>query len=70
LKILNVIYERQTIFSISKPINKAKAVTIAWYKITEILAKKKKPFEDGNVIQECLVVAGDSLFNGFKNKTD
>jgi hypothetical protein len=36
--------------------------TIASYKITEILAKKK-PFEDGKVIKECLVVAGDPLFN-------
>jgi hypothetical protein len=58
---------RQAIFS--KPVNRAKEATIASYKITEILAKKKKPFEDGNVIKECLVVAGDSLFNEFKNKT-
>jgi hypothetical protein len=43
--------------------------TIALYKITEILAKKQKPFEDAYVIKECLVVAGDSLFNDFKNKT-
>jgi hypothetical protein len=55
---------------ISKPVNKAKAATIASYKITEILAKKKKPFEDGEVIKECLVVAVDSLFNEFKNKTE
>jgi hypothetical protein len=34
------------------------------------LAEKKKPFEDGNVIEECLVVAGDSLFNEFKNETE
>jgi hypothetical protein len=34
------------------------------------LAKKKKPFEEGNVIRECFVVAGDSLFNEFKNKTN
>jgi hypothetical protein len=34
--------------------------TIASYKITEILAKKnKKPFEDGNVIKECLIVTGN-----------
>jgi hypothetical protein len=33
----------QTIFS--KPINKAKVATIALYKITEILAKKQKPFK-------------------------
>jgi hypothetical protein len=31
---------------------------------------KKKPFEDGNVIKECLVAAGNSLFNEFKNKTE
>jgi hypothetical protein len=56
----------QAIFS--KPVNKTKAATIASYKIIEILAKKKKPFEDGNVIEECLVVVGDSLFNELKKK--
>jgi hypothetical protein len=34
------------------------------------LYKKKKPFEDGNVIKKCLDVASDSLFNEFKNKTE
>jgi hypothetical protein len=58
---------RQAIFS--KPVNKAKAAIITSYKITEILAKKK-PFEDGNMIKECLVVAGNSLCNEFKNKTE
>jgi hypothetical protein len=57
----------QTIFS--TPLNKTKAATIPSYKITEILAKKK-PFEDGNVIKQSLVVAGDSLFNEFKNKIE
>jgi hypothetical protein len=56
---------RQAIFS--KPIKKAEAATTASYKIAGIFAKKK-PFGDGNVIKECLVVAGDSLFNEFKNK--
>jgi hypothetical protein len=46
-----------------KPINEAKATTIASYKITEMLAKKKKPFGDGNMVKEYLVVSGDSLFN-------
>jgi hypothetical protein len=54
---------RQEIFSKSKPINKAKAATIASYKITETLARKKKFFDDGNIIKECLVVAGVSLFH-------
>jgi hypothetical protein len=54
-----------------KPINKAKTATIASYKITEILAKKKKkPFGDGNMIKGCFVVASNSLFNKFKNKTE
>jgi hypothetical protein len=34
------------------------------------LAKKKKPFEDGNMLKERLVLAGSSLFNEFKNKTE
>jgi hypothetical protein len=31
---------------------------------------KTKPFEDGNVVKECLAVAGDSLFNKFNNETE
>jgi hypothetical protein len=58
------------IFSKFRPINKDKAATIALYKIKEILAEKKMPSEDGNMIKECLVVAGDSLLNEFKNKTE
>jgi hypothetical protein len=55
----------------SNHINEAKATTIASYNITELLnkkkkKKKKKPFEDGNVIKECLVVSGDLLYNGLK----
>jgi hypothetical protein len=46
----------------SELINKTKEVTIALYIIAEILAKKK-PFEDCNVIKECLDVEGSSLFN-------
>jgi hypothetical protein len=57
---------RQAIFS--KPVNKAKAATTAWYNITEILATKKNHSEDGNVIKECLVVAGDSLLMNLKIK--
>jgi hypothetical protein len=43
---------------------------MASYKITKILDKNenknKKPFGNGNVIKEYLVVSGDSLFNEFK----
>jgi hypothetical protein len=46
----------------SEPVNKTKDISIASYIIAEILAKKKL-FEDGNVIKECLDVEGNSLFN-------
>jgi hypothetical protein len=42
--------------------------TIASDIITEILAKKKL-CENGNMITENSVVAGDSLFNEFKIRT-
>jgi hypothetical protein len=55
---------RQAIFSKSNPINKAKASTIASYENTEILTTKKMmPFEDGNVIKQRVVAAGESLLN-------
>jgi hypothetical protein len=46
------------VFSKYKPINETKEVTIASYIIAEILARKK-PFEDGNMIKECLGIAGN-----------
>jgi hypothetical protein len=63
---------RQAMVYKPKPIGKGKAVIVASYKITEILGKKKhkkkkkkkkKPFDDGNVIIECIVLAGDYLMN-------
>ena len=53
----------------SKPINKAKVATTASYKNRPIFVKKQTAFEGGNMTKECLVVAADSLFNKFKNKT-
>jgi hypothetical protein len=52
----------------SKLINKAKQANTTLYRITEILAKKKH-FEDGDVINKCLVLASNSLFSKFKNTT-
>ncbi|CAH0397110.1 unnamed protein product [Chilo suppressalis] len=43
----------------------SKAATIASFKISHILAKHKKAFEDGSVLME----AGETLFGDFKNKT-
>uniref|UniRef100_A0A6P7GSJ3 SCAN domain-containing protein 3-like n=1 Tax=Diabrotica virgifera virgifera TaxID=50390 RepID=A0A6P7GSJ3_DIAVI len=48
--------------------DKTKATTLASYKVTQVIAKKKKPFEDGEYIKECFVEAANCLFEGFKNK--
>jgi len=31
---------------------------------------KKKPYEDSNMIRECLAVGSDSSLNKFRNKTE
>jgi hypothetical protein len=53
-----------------KPTNDVKAATITSYKITEVLVKMKKPFEDDNLIQEYSVVTDESLLSEFKNKSE
>ena len=58
-----ILQSHQTTFS--KPINKAKEANTTLYRITEILAKKKR-FEDGDVINKCLSLASKSLFNILK----
>ena len=47
---------------------KAIVATAATYKMIETLAQNKKSLEDGNVVPACWIVAGDSLFNSFRNK--
>ncbi|GFX85520.1 DUF4371 domain-containing protein [Trichonephila clavipes] len=54
---------QQSLFT--RPGTKAKA-----FKITEVLIKRKKPFEDGELIKEALCKAGEVLFHGFKNKSE
>ncbi|GFW11751.1 general transcription factor II-I repeat domain-containing protein 2A [Trichonephila clavipes] len=49
---------------------KAKAVTLASFKIKEVLIKRKKPFEDGELIKEAFCKAGEVLFHDFKNKSE
>ncbi|XP_050505187.1 general transcription factor II-I repeat domain-containing protein 2A-like [Diabrotica virgifera virgifera] len=48
--------------------DKTKATTLASYKVSQVIAKKKKPFEDGEYIKECFVEAANCLSEGFKNK--
>jgi hypothetical protein len=56
----------QAIFSKHKAIDKARAAVIASYKITAVLAKRKKLLKCGNVNKECVIVACDAVFNELK----
>lgn len=48
----------------------SKNATIASTKISHMLAMKKKPFQDGELIKEAFVIAAESLFKGFSNKSE
>lgn len=47
-----------------------KNTTIASFKIASLLAKRKKPFEDGELIKQIFLDAGDCIFDGFSNKKE
>ncbi len=53
-----------------KPLDKAKASTVASFSVAHVLAKKKKTFEDGETVKECWLEASESLFENFKNKAE
>lgn len=59
---------QQNIFK--KPILKSQAVTTASFKVSYLLAKKCKPFSDGEFVKEMFLEISDSLFNDFKNKSE
>ncbi|XP_069470005.1 general transcription factor II-I repeat domain-containing protein 2B-like [Ambystoma mexicanum] len=56
---------QQSIFK--KTVSHSKAATVASLKVAHILAKKKKPFEDGEIVKEAMLATADSLFQDFKN---
>src|SRR5258705_10223212 len=53
-----------------KSTDRNKAATIASYRVSQIIAKKKKPYEDCEMIKEAFLEAADVLFDNFKNKSD
>lgn len=59
---------QQNIFK--KPILKSQAVTTASFKVSYLLAKKCKPFSDGEFVKEMFLDISDSLFNDFMNKSE
>lgn len=66
--LISCLKKEQTMFT--RPAKQSKAATIASFKISHILAKHKKPFEDGSVVKEAFIEAGETLFGDFKNKTE
>ncbi|XP_069476392.1 general transcription factor II-I repeat domain-containing protein 2-like [Ambystoma mexicanum] len=52
---------------VKKTFSHSKAATVASLKVAHILAKKKKPFEDGEIVKEAMLATADSLFQDFKN---
>lgn len=59
---------QQNIFK--KPMLKTQAITTASFKASYLLAKKCKPFSDGEFLKQCFLDISDSLFNDFKNKSE
>ncbi|KAL7369700.1 hypothetical protein ABVT39_005989 [Epinephelus coioides] len=59
---------QQSIFT--RPNTKGKAATVASYRVSHVLAKHKKSFEDSEVVKEAFIEAADALFDEFKNKTE
>lgn len=66
--LISCLKKEQSMFT--RPAKQSKAATIASFKISHILAKHKKPFEDGSVVKEAFIEAGETLFGDFKNKTE
>uniref|UniRef100_A0A6P7GEG1 Zinc finger BED domain-containing protein 5-like n=1 Tax=Diabrotica virgifera virgifera TaxID=50390 RepID=A0A6P7GEG1_DIAVI len=51
-------------------VDKNKAATEASYRVSQIIAQKKKPYEDGEMIKQAFLEAADSLFANFRNKDE
>lgn len=60
--------EQQSFFS--QLISKAKAAAKASFRVSYLIVKNKKSFQDGEMVKEAFVEAPDSLFKDFKNKTE
>jgi hypothetical protein len=62
-----IISELKSLFTTS--LVKSKAGTMAFFRLSHVIAKHKKPYEDGEMIKEVVLDAVDSLFDSFKNKS-
>ena len=48
--------------------SEAKAATEASFRVSHIIVKNKKSFQDGEMVKEAFIEAADSLFRDFKIK--
>ncbi|GFV85607.1 uncharacterized protein TNCV_3436101 [Trichonephila clavipes] len=48
----------------------SKAANVVTLHVSHLLAKHKKPFADGEIIEKAFLEASDSLFDSFKNKPE
>ncbi|KAG8226728.1 hypothetical protein J437_LFUL004378 [Ladona fulva] len=53
-----------------RPLLKSKNATTALFKNAHLLVKKKKPFQDGELLKEAFLAGAESLFEGFSNKQE
>ncbi|KAG8235115.1 hypothetical protein J437_LFUL014378 [Ladona fulva] len=60
--------EKQALYVLSGC--KSKAFTIASFKVAHLLALKKRPIKDGELIKSCIIAASESLFHAHKNKNE
>lgn len=54
----------------TKPVLKHEAANIASFRVSKLIAQRKRPFEEGEVMKEAFLEAADSLFATFKNKAE
>ena len=66
-KLKNNLQKEQSIFT--RPIIQSKAATIALFRISFVLAKHKKAFEDGEMLKEAFMEGGEALFVNFNKKS-
>lgn len=52
-----------------KPLLQSQVATEASFHIVNVLVKPKKPFQDGEMVKQAFLEAGNVLFDKLKNKS-
>jgi len=58
---------KQHLSIFTKQKTRGKAAEIGSYRVWHVIGKYKKPFQDGEMVEEAFIKTGDSLFENFKN---